>query len=87
MDYARRIGNPEAVKVFPQLLHLVAPRNFVVFQVGVGRVGVVGLELDSDVGSTDIRHFVVPKPDRTQLEITAFGFLLVQGNCRGVAVK
>ncbi len=50
MDDTGRIGDPEAVEIFPQLFHFVAPRDAVILKMSGSAFCVVGFELEPDIG-------------------------------------
>ena len=72
MDDTGRIGDPEAIEIFPQLFHLVAPRDAVVLEMGGRALRVVGFELEPDVGMAEVWHPIDPEPDGSELENATF---------------
>jgi hypothetical protein len=74
MNHAIRRGNKETVEVLAQLLNFIASRHTMHFQKGCGGFGVVCLQLQPDIGMTQVRDLVDPEPVRAELENAAILF-------------
>src|SRR3954453_8367370 len=87
MNHPSRVGDPEAVEIFPQLFYFVSTWDAVDLEIGSGGFGVVRFQLKPDIGMTQVRDLINPKPVRTELENAAFLFLLDQRQSERVAIK
>ena len=85
-DSVRR-SDEEPVEIFAQLFHLIPSGNAVDFQKRRGRVSVISLKLQPDIGMTEIRNFVDPQPVRTKLEDATIRLFLDQWQGEGIALK
>src|SRR2546430_6777252 len=87
MNHAGRIGNPEAVEIFPELFDFVAAWDAVDLQIGSSGFSVVRFKLEPDIGMAQVRHPVEPEPVRAKLENATFRFLLDERQAESVPIK
>src|SRR6266568_8069616 len=87
MDHAVRRRDEEAVKIFAQLLNFIPPRDAMNLQERGGRFRVIRLQLEPDIGMTQVWHAIDPKPVRTELKNAAVFFLFDQRQYERVPIK
>src|SRR5205809_7688092 len=87
MDHAVRRRDEEAVKIFAQLLNFVPPQDAMNLQECGGRFRVIRLQLEPEIGMTQVWHAIDPQPVRTELKNAAVFFLFDQRQSEHVPIK